>query len=212
MVFFCKCWDRLLLKLLRIYILKQLFLESRWIVAEYLARFQSKTVNYRSSCFRKLNFGVSVSRCGKKPCAKGKLLMTMPWPSQAVTYEKRIPSFQLGNTTTGNLFACMGYRRATTPSSTADRFRCRLVSVPAPYMHVHVRLSQPLNYKAVYIVCTDRQTGPERCLSCYEQLDSHADACPQRRWWTSWLCSQCQGRYCCSYYAASICLSSEMTA
>ena len=85
--------------------------------------------------------------------------MTMPWPSQVVTYEKRIPSFQLRNAATGNLFACMGYRRATTPSSTADRFRCRLVSVPAPYMHVHVRLSQPLNGKAVYIVCTDRQTG-----------------------------------------------------
>ena len=41
MILFCTFWGRVLLRSLRVYILKQLFfLKPRWIVAEYLPRFQ----------------------------------------------------------------------------------------------------------------------------------------------------------------------------
>ena len=93
-------------------------------MAEYLARFQIRIVNYRSSCFRKLNFGVLVSQCGEKTLAKGKLPLTTPLPSQVMTYEKRIPRLQLRNATTDYLFVCMEYRKVTTPSSTVHCFRC----------------------------------------------------------------------------------------
>ena len=49
MILFCTFWGRVLLRSLRVYILKQLFfLKPRWIVAEYLPRFQ-RIANYSVS-------------------------------------------------------------------------------------------------------------------------------------------------------------------